>query len=278
MSIQHPEKALIQIDSILERARDARRQLEADIFEFESKSGFELPEAALEGFLREAELLLEVALEAADLPSTRLRLIEQWAVFEKAGITKTTAYPEVDYLESKPLDYLQKIVEGLRMVLGKSDRGWESYELQKLEAILRKTATILKTAGVTPTSEPDVQKEMAKYLDAYFPEYVKNVQIPGGITTFKPDAGIRNLKAAIEFKYAATRDEVSRSLRGIFEDVSGYGGSLDWTRFYSVVYQTEAFESEERFRHDLAHAGAISWLPILVTGKGSRAKLDAACC
>ncbi len=83
-------------------------------------------------------------------------------------------------------------------------------------------------------------------------------------------------KAAIEFKYAATSEEVARSLRGIFEDVSGYKGSADWTRFYSVVYQTDAFESEEKFRHDLARAGAISWTPILVTGKGRRAKAKTA--
>lgn len=113
---------------------------------------------------------------------------------------------------------------------------------------------------------------MHDYLEAFFPEYTNNVHIPGGVTTFKPDAGIRNLKAAIEFKFAATREEVSRSLRGIFEDFTGYAGSADWIRFYSVIYQTEAFEAEEKFRADLRRAGAASWTPVVVTGGGARRK------
>jgi len=37
----------------------------------------------------------------------------------------------------------------------------------------------------------------------------------------------------------------------IREDAGGYGGSLDWTRFCSVIYQTSAFESEDRIRLEL---------------------------
>lgn len=48
---------------------------------------------------------------------------------------------------------------------------------------------------------------------------------------------MRNLKAAIEFKFAASATEVSNAMGGMFEDVSGYSGSLDRTRFNSVIYQ-----------------------------------------
>ncbi|MCU1302000.1 MAG: hypothetical protein JWQ87_2284 [Candidatus Sulfotelmatobacter sp.] len=273
--LEHPDDVIIKLQGVLEKARDVRSQLEADVFGGTGRGGYEFPEAALEGYLEEAETLLEMILEARGLPLTRLRLIEKWAALEKEGLTHTIPYPEVGYLESKPLSYLEKITDGLRMVLGRPQDPWESYELRKLESLLRKTATILKREKIAPENEHDIQVQMNKYLEACFAEYVKNVHIPGGITTFKPDGGIRNLKAAIEFKFASTRDEVSRSLRGIFEDVTGYKGSADWTRFYSVVYQTEAFESEEKFRHDLARAGAMSWIPILVTGKGRRRKTEA---
>src|SRR5215471_3256255 len=56
----------------------------------------------------------------------------------------------------------------------------------------------------------------------------------------------------------------------IFEDISGYTGSLDWTRFYTVVYQTEAFETEPRIKQELARAGTVTWQGILVTGSGGR--------
>jgi hypothetical protein len=80
------------------------------------------------------------------------------------------------------------------------------------------------------------------------------------------------LKAAIEFKFADTREEVSQALGGIFEDVAGYSGSLDWIRFYSVIYQTEAFESEDRIRSEITRAGVLTWKGFLVTGSGTRRK------
>lgn len=98
------------------------------------------------------------------------------------------------------------------------------------------------------------------------------MQIPGSIKNFKPDGGVINLKAAIEFKFAAAQSEVTKALGGIFEDVSGYSGSADWIRFYSVVYQAKPFVSEDRFRADFEKASAKNWTPILVNGSGSRAR------
>ncbi|MBZ5667262.1 MAG: hypothetical protein LAO30_21990, partial [Acidobacteriia bacterium] len=133
--LQRPEGALIKIEGVLEKARDARSQLEADVFNLRTKGGgYEFPEGALEGFLKHAETLLEITLEAVQLPSTRLRLMEKWASFEKekGGVGKTVPFGEADYLESQPLDYLEKVVEGLRITLGLVESGWEAYELNKL--------------------------------------------------------------------------------------------------------------------------------------------------
>jgi len=68
------------------------------------------------------------------------------------------------------------------------------------------------------------------------------------------------------FEKRQVREAVAKALTGILEDVSDYSGSRDWTRFYSVIYQTEAFDSEERVRREVTRIGAISWTPVLVTG------------
>ena len=111
---------------------------------------------------------------------------------------------------------------------------------------------------------------MHDYLEAYFTKYRRSINIMGIVRDFKPDGGVRNLKAAIEFKFASSRSEVSRAIGGILDDISGYTGSLDWTRFYTVVYQTEAFETEPRIKQELARAGTVTWQGILVTGSGGR--------
>jgi hypothetical protein len=90
------------------------------------------------------------------------------------------------------------------------------------------------------------------------------------IKDFVPDGGVRDIKAAIEFKYAADKAEVSKALGGIYEDMAGYSGSADWTRFYTVLYQTDAFVSEEAFSKAVSRGGSHVWTPILVTGSGDR--------
>lgn len=133
---------------------------------------------------------------------------------------------------------------------------------------------ILEVSDLSPTRERLMEQwkwfRNGFYQSRHSPEYKKSIQIGGIIRDFKPDCGIRNLKAAIEFKYAAKEEEVARAIGGIFEDVSGYSGSRDWNRFYTVIYQTEPFESEDRVRTELTRAGAITWNLFPVTGSGSR--------
>jgi hypothetical protein len=267
------DATLIEIEGRIARARQAKDQLEDEISGGGGRSGaYEFPKEALQGYLSEAEQLLEVALEAAQLPATRLRLIEKWSSLEKSGLDDTTFHAEADYLESKPLDYLQNVILGTQIALGFHAKTWQTFELAKFESMLRNTAVLLERRSIKPANEADVRGVMHDYLGAMFAEYSTRVQIPGIIRSFKPDGGVRNLKAAVEFKYAATKEEVANALSGVFEDVSGYSGSADWVRFYSVVYQTRPFEAEERFRAEFARAGAFTWTPILVTGVGNRRK------
>jgi hypothetical protein len=264
--------ALAELQGLLEDARAAKNQIESDHTGRRIEGSFyEYPEAAFTSILNDLYEILLVLLEAAGVPETRRRLLDKWASFEKAGdIGRTTYCEQYDYLESKPFEYLSTLIGGLRAAAGDALHPLESFELAKLETILRNTSVLLHRRGVTPRNEHDVQQVMDDYLRAFFTEYKSPVQIPGIIRDFKPDGGIRNLRAAIEFKYAASRDEVSRALGGIFEDLSGYSGSFDWVRFYSVIYQTAPFESEDRVRSELTRAGTMTWKAILVTGGGTR--------
>jgi len=139
-----------------------------------------------------------------------------------------------------------------------------------LETILKKTPFLLQRRQIQPRNEKDIRSVMHDYLGAFFTEYKNHVTIPGVIRDFKPDGGVRNLKAAIEFKFAGTHAEVRQAMAGVFEDISGYAGSLDWIHFYSVIYQTSAFESEDRVKSELSRSGNVTWKALLVTGKGAR--------
>jgi len=257
----------------VQMARDARHQieLEEDLGQ-NQRGGWEEPREALAYYLDRVYEMLTVVLEAAEMTDTRMRLMEKWKEFEKARLTTTTYNPNGEFTESPALSYLETLLRGLSVSSGQGISPRDAIELGHLETLLRRTAVLVRDRNENPRSEADVQHVMHDYLSAFFTEYKHPVHVPGIIKNFEPDGGIRDLRAAIEFKFATNKLEVATALGGIFEDIPGYSGSLDWTRFYSVVYQTEAFETEDRFRAEIARAGAVVWTPIVVTGGGDRKK------
>jgi hypothetical protein len=265
--------ALSDLERSLESAREARYQIECEHAKrSRSGGGFEDPEAALPGILNQIAETLLLVLEAAGLDGTRKRLLEKWAEFERqGGIGKVQYLEQYDYLESLPFSYIEQTINNLRSCAGEAIASKDAHELALLETMLRKTPVLVRKNKVTPQSEKDVRDVMHDYLEATFTEYRRKVKIDGIIQDFRPDCGVRNLKAAIEFKYVNSLKELPKAMGGIFEDVSGYKGSLDWTRFYCVIYQTQAFESEDKIRSELVRAGTLlTWKAILVTGAGRR--------
>jgi hypothetical protein len=101
------------------------------------------------------------------------------------------------------------------------------YDYERLEYCLRSTAKILNDQKVKPNREADVQRNMNHHLSSVFPDYIAKIVIAKPIKSFKPDGGVRSLKAAIEFKFATNKTEISRALSGITEDLTGYAGSED---------------------------------------------------
>jgi hypothetical protein len=60
---------------------------------------------------------------------------------------------------------------------------------------------MLLAEGVDPQSEKDVRDVAHKYLEVYFTQYTRDSPDSWPDTTVQPDAGIINLKVAIEFKF-----------------------------------------------------------------------------
>lgn len=213
---------------------------------------------------------MPVLLEFAGLTATRSDFLTAWKDFgEKVGHTETLATSEDVYLVSRPLELLEEIVRVLR---GDSEAGigeGQAAQLQTLEYVLRSTPQILRTRGVHPTKEIDVQRVLESHLEFTFSDYTKQLTLPKGLKSFKPDGAIPSLEAVIEFKFIDSERAMPIALSGIMEDISGYGGSKDWRHFYSLMYQTEPFVSEERFRGSLRLSGnAAQWRTIVVTGPG----------
>jgi hypothetical protein len=264
--------ALSDLERALDSARDARYQIECERTNRRSVGGFEEPELALPGILNQIKETLLVVLEAAGLSQTRERLLQKWTEFEKkGGIGKTDYDGRFDYLESLPLSFVEQMIDNLRACAGEAISTKDSHDLALLERLLRNTAVLVRKRKIKPKKERDVRDVMHDYLEASFTEYRRDVRIHGIVRDFNPDGGVRNLKAAIEYKFADSQREVAKAIGGIFEDISGYSGSLDWIRFYSVIYQTEAFESEDRIKSEMTRAGTlVTWKTFLVTGAGER--------
>ena len=263
---------LIEIESDLEKAEAARSQLENETVGDRPTGGLELPQEALKGYVESAATRLAVALDIAGLPGSQAQLAERWKEFSKKkdGVADTHFYPDVDWLECPALHYLQSLVSGMRVARGKDTDLTERYELNKLELLLEKIPHMLLAEGTAPENEKQIRDVAHKYLEIYFTQYTKDVQIQGPVRPFKPDAGVINLKAAIEFKFATTRDEMHREIGQLFEDTSGYANSLDWKRFYFVLYQTQALISKDRLKAELEKASRKNWIPVLVSGAGTR--------
>jgi DpnII restriction endonuclease len=140
-----------------------------------------------------------------------------------------------------------------------------------LEYSLRSLAKLCFDQRVVPTKEADIQRVMHNHLSAVFPDYSKTVTIPKGLVSFKPDGGVPSLRAAIEYKFVASRKDVAEAVHGLHEDVTGYARSRDWRYLYSVVYLTRPFATEGQFERALGSAGRDRWTTILVTGIGKKA-------
>jgi len=268
MNISVVQNAVGELQRILGKARDALTQIEAEAYSGQDYVGYEHPDEALAGHLDDLQQMLMVVLEAADLRDTRAALNGAWATFKKQtqGLKTVVNDAENDYMYSLALNYVDRLIQTLRACVDKGLASAESTELDRLEWILDATAVLVHRRGEFPSGELTLQPIMHDYLSAAFPSFVKRFRIPGGLKNFEPDCGIRELSAAIEFKIVHTKADVAKAISGVIEDIGGYRGSKDWTRFYSVFYQANPFMTAKQVQKELRRAGGTAWTAFVVNG------------
>ena len=98
---------------------------------------------------------------------------------------------------------------------------------------------------------------------------VSGTQRPPSIQAYHDEDGKQPVisNAAIEFKIAHTEQQAVAAFTGVVEDVGGYKGSKDWTRFYAVMYQAKPFISKSQLDSDMKRIKAATWKAILWHGR-----------
>jgi hypothetical protein len=264
------KNAVGSLDKLLSKAKEALWDIEREVFgnrAYRDTGGYENPRAAMRTFLEELHDILLVILEAADMPETRASLIEAWPKFrDDKGLAHANEDYEFEFCESPALTFLEHLIQGLRMTVSEAISSEEAWTLSRLEAMLRDTPGLVHRRKENPGNEIELQEIMHDYLGASFPDFRLNPPIGGTLKNFKPDCGIANVGAAIEFKIVHTEEQMATAFSGVAEDTAGYKGSKDWTRFYAVIYQAQPFMLESQLRSDLKRIGAATWIPIVVNG------------
>jgi hypothetical protein len=194
----------------------------------------------------------------------------------KAGFERFREAEEVDLTLDEfgnpypqALEYLAAYVSPLAAATSPQSESLD--DLPRLERILEGTPKLIYDRNIIPSSEADVRREIYSFLLHVFPGTVREVPIAQVSKTYKPDIGVPSLKAAVEYKFADSEEEAKRVIGGIYEDIHGYGGSSDWTRFYAVIYMTSHFLTRYQVEAEWQMTGVPhNWKPIIVTGAGSK--------
>jgi len=148
----------------------------------------------------------------------------------------------------------------------------EVRQRERFASILQNTDKIVHDRGIEPKNEAEVRKCVYDLLIHVFPDTVREIPIAQVTKTYKPDIGVRSLRAAAEYKYATTEQEAKKVIGGFYEDMKGYGGSEDWKFFYAVVYMTKPFFTIQQIQAEFDAVGVEHWTPIIVHGNGTRGK------
>jgi hypothetical protein len=216
------------------------------------------------------DLFVRVAflLEALQLPSL---LAEFKAGFERFRHAEELDLATDEFGNPYPLalEYLAAYVSPLAAAISPPSESLD--DLPRLERILEGTPKLIYDRGIIPSSEVDVRREIYSFLLHVFPDTVREIPIAQVSKTYKPDIGVRRLKAAVEYKFADSEEKAKRVIGGIYEDIYGYGGSSDWTTFYAVIYMTRPFLTRYQIEAEWQLTGVPhNWKPILVIGEGSK--------
>jgi len=221
----------------------------------------------LEEHLHQIKLKLLFAYESQNL----MRMIQQLDI----DIDKFDKLTEINHVYFAEI-FHSPVLWTMEMHLNTISSGLQStpfniHQISILEQILRGTAKMLSDRSLVPGNEKEVQDEIYKMLIHVFPDTVREIPISKVSKIYKPDVGVKSLKAAIEYKFVDSKEEMKKSIGGIFEDIHGYEGSLDWTTYYAVFYVTDNFMTIDQIKAEFKLSSVPhNWEPIVVFGKGAR--------
>lgn len=140
-----------------------------------------------------------------------------------------------------------------------------------LETILKNTDAILYQQKIIPSSETEVYQAVKHVLEAVFPSiktsksnFIKTAK------QYKPDILISELSVAIEYKYASNKQQLTKILGQIAEDVKGYTGDDEYQLFYAVIYVTSTFWGADKFKNAWKdHNFPKNWRYFYIVGRGN---------
>ncbi len=202
-------------------------------------------------------------------------LLQDFKVGFKAFDGKLTSFSTLPYIgeqHSDVLGYFWKYHRTISSLFGVNGQESDDRKARaQFESILQNTSKIVYDRNILPTNEAEVRKCVYDILIHVFPDTVREIPIGQVTKTYKPDLGVRSLKAAAEYKYAVTEAEAKKIIGGFYEDMRGYAGSEDWKHFYAVVYMTKPFFTLQQIQAEFLHVAADrNWTPVLVHGDGKR--------
>lgn len=259
------ESIVAEIDGTLDEAWSVFSYYEQTLMSRPSEP--EYYEERLSFLVKRLFVQVSFALEALELPSLLTEFKSGFEEYRKNPVVISVNHLGDPY--PLALVYIQDFVAPLRSSIGRHSGPIDG--LKQLERILLGTPKIITDRGIDPEKESDVRNAVYSVLIHPYPDTVRDIPIAKVSKAYKPDIGIRSLKAAVEYKFVATEADARRVIGEVFEDVHGYAGSEDWKYFYAVFYITDAFFTPAQVEAEFQMSNVDrSWKPLLVSGKGRR--------
>lgn len=274
----HPDKLLDAMADEISETDQTIGRLQTLSFNLNDKNDYydeehEMTGQELEWRLERTYIGLSLLIEHLGFTQLLIQFQSGFKKFE-GKLSEVEMAPYVGDFYSEAHSYLRKYLFSLSALLG-ADLEEQQQEERKstLEGILINTPKIIFDRGIEPKNEAEVRKSVFDLLIHVFPDTVRETPIIQNTKTYKPDIGVKSLSTAIEYKFADSAEEVKKAVGGLYEDMRGYSGSKDWTNFYAIIYMTDAFFTQQQIMSEFKHTSADeNWKPLLVVGKGARAK------
>ena len=209
---------------------------------------------------------LAILAELLGLPLLAARVVKATPA---KNVTAMGVVPWSDDLQSATLGTAARFYDSIATIA----EGGAVTGLSVFETILKNTPAIIRAKGIEPKSEADVRAAIYEILKFSFHDAVREIPVAQILKVYKPDLGVRSLMAAAEYKFSDSEAEVKKALDEIYADMKGYSGYDEWRTFFAVIYTTDAIVHQDKLEAEFRGIKAdINWTPIILVGKGSRAR------